>query len=237
MSNWVRFSNAQSGATDTTIACSLTGIAAGCLLVVCASSASGVTITVADDLSVAAVQAVQKVGVGKNIQIWYFKNYGGGNRTFTVTFSAGVTARSIVAIEYSGRDPDNPFDTSATGNGEDALPTLGPVTPAQNGSLFIGYMGAFQQPDAASPFEVVYNDTVNLLNSEDFIQTSAASLATTWTLPVSDFWAGAMAVFKPASPPPGPKISGTAVGKTEGELRAADKTIIITLTGGPTWIP
>lgn len=196
-----QFNNAQSGASGPTIAVALTGIAAGSLVIVIGSCESTKTMTLADDLSVAGVSAVAKTGVAKRQEILYYKNYGGGDRTFTLTFNTNSSLRSIVAIEYAGADTVDGLDAGKTSssNGEDANPTSGAVTPSVNGALFVGSCGGnANQPAAASPFGVIYNNTVNLLNSEDYIQTTAASQAAPWTI-TSDFWAACVAVFKPAA--------------------------------------
>lgn len=189
-------------ASGTTIATgTISGIAADSLVVVLVSVEDGVTVSsVKDDLNVSAMKAegVDWVAGTQRGELWYFKNYGGGNRNFTATFSATQPFRAILAIEYSGADVDAPLIGVCHATGSSAAPSSGtPVTPGMDGALYVGSAIGASQPAAASPFTVVLNDTTTVINTEDYVQPTAAPRDAIWTM-TSGGWGALVALFRPA---------------------------------------
>jgi hypothetical protein len=73
--------------------------------------------------------------------IYYARNIAGaaaGANTVTVTFSTAAVFPDIRILEYSGADPANPVDVSATGNGNNSNSSAGPLTTTYPTDLLFG---------------------------------------------------------------------------------------------------
>lgn len=130
---------------------------------------------------------------------------GAGSLTVTMTFSATVNAKGISIHEMSGIDTAAPFDVSAMngqenpGVGVDAV-TSSPVTTTADGDYVFGANDNFRQNVSAST-GTGFTGRLDQsgVKTEDEIQSSAGSIAATFTSPhvADDFITGIMA-FKPA---------------------------------------
>ena len=190
------------GATGTSIAVSLNGILAQSL-VACAVMCDNTSATisgVADDLSVAAVKSVglSDTNHSERQEHWYFKNYGGGNRTFTATFSVSTAWRALLAVETSGADLASPLGpTNSNSAATGATITAGSVTATQDGAYFFASCQGNTQPAAQSPLSEIWADTTLVHSHADNAQSTAAAFNATWTH-TSGAWSAIVSTFYPA---------------------------------------
>jgi hypothetical protein len=205
-----QFNHAENSAFDATpLAVALAGIAPHSLVVVRISydnSLGQTTASLVDDLAVAGALAVgvTRSDATQRIELYYFKDHGGGSRTFTWTGSAASSSKGIVATEYADAHLTSPLDGIAatdSGPGVSTAPTSGNISPAPsvNGTLIYGSANSGGTPTWAAPFSSVFHDTTNVTDDEDYVQPTAGGLAATWTS-ASDTFGALAASFKPAPP-------------------------------------
>ncbi len=157
--------------------------------------------TVKDSMGNVYTQAGGTVtGSGLRQAIFFAKSIAGGsNNTVTATFSQVATYPDIRILEYSGLDPSNPLDATATGVGTGTVATTaGANTSAANELIF----GAGNNGDgfsgAGSGFTSRMIDYYGNL-AEDKTVSSTGSYSVSAPLKKSTVWVMQMATFK-ASP-------------------------------------
>ena len=201
----VQFGHAEAGGSGTSIGATLNGIIAASLVVVTSSNDSGTAVTsVTDDLTVAAVNTVSlidSIGFSQRYDHYYFKDYGGGNRTITVNYAAATPYRSIVVVELSGADTIAPAGPAAGQRSSGPVTTAdsSAVTPTKNGAYFAGYcecVGPNTSPIPAGGAFVVFDEPTNDHNTSGYVQATAASKSATWTIP-SGAYAAIVSTFYP----------------------------------------
>jgi len=197
----------ESSASGSTIAVVLNSIPANSHVVLSVGCLDAQTISgVADDLSVAATGPDKEIDDAGNTlrkAVWHYENYGGGNRTFTVTFSAAVTFRSIVAMAYTGVATSSSKDGIAGQEATGASLTSTNLSPAPSldGELIVGIgIASSGVPTPVSPLAEVFSNTVDGSDTSDYIQPTHAAFAAQWTQSgASDYGALAVSFFPAAS--------------------------------------
>lgn len=199
----------------------INGIAAGNALSVSSSwdETNGTTgSSITDDLSVAAVNCgtTDAGGFSQRSELWYYKNYGGGNRTFTLNNSPAQAGRMLSVEEVAGADKVSPLGGVAVNSGISATPTSTNIspTPTLNGIYLWGTIEAnSNQPsaDTGNGFAEIFNDTTTLGDTESKLQAVAAAIAATWTATSTGYQALA-ASFNPDVGSPGLAIPSRSLG-------------------------
>src|SRR5229473_3316103 len=162
--------------------------------------------------------------------IYYAQNIkaaAAGANTVTVTFSTAAVYPDIRILEYSGADPNNPVDVTATGSGNSTSDTSGPATTTNpTDLLFAANMVGTYTPSPGSGF------TSRLLTSpdgdiaEDRMVTATGSYsATTAALTPAGPWIMQMVAFRTpvgsggGAPPTAPgNLTATASGPVQINL-------------------
>lgn len=170
---------------------------------------AGTTNSVTDDLSASAINCGSTTGgnFAQNTSLWYYKNYGGGNRTITLNTPNGTgnLARSIVGQELSGADPNNPLIGTASGAvstpGSSTTPDSTALSPATtvDGTYYWGRTEGQNTISAVSPASEVRQEPITAGDVEDYIQPTASSISLTWSQPSGGAYQALAASFAPAS--------------------------------------
>jgi hypothetical protein len=164
-------------------------------------TSAGTTSTLVDDLSVAATFITSTVAGGFNqkIELFYYKNYNGGDRTFNYNLG-GVLQNNItiLAIELFGVDRFNALLGSAVGNGVGTVAATANVSPSplDDETYFIGAANLNSGSTANAPFSDIYSDLVSFSFASEYLQPSIAALAAAWTQTTGG-WQAIMAGFRP----------------------------------------
>jgi hypothetical protein len=114
-------------------------------------SSGSVTVSgMADDLAVNAVRSGAAANNGtlfQRVDHWYFENYGGGNRTFTATYSGSVQFRGIDVVELSGALLAGSAGPTSSATGTSAAPSSGATgVPASDGTYFLEHALVHHSP-------------------------------------------------------------------------------------------
>jgi len=136
-------------------------------------------------------------GTGLTQSIYYAKNILGGSNTVTVTFSAPAEFPDVRILEYTGADPNNPFDVSASAIGKSSSANSGSATTNFANELIFGAdMVATGNAAAGTSFtpRIITPHDSDL--AEDRIVTSSGTYNATATLTSSGSWIMQMATFK-----------------------------------------
>lgn len=151
---------------------------------------------------------------------------GAGSLTVTTTFSSTANAKSLLVHEINGTDTSSPLDGNALnpqinpGTGTDAV-TSTAITTTSNGDYIFGAMDNFRQ-NAASTVGTGFTGriSVNGAMSEDQIQTSAGSIAATFTAvhAADDFITGIMAFKSAGGDTTSPQWSSRSVNNTNPQI-------------------
>lgn len=184
-------SNSNSAASGTTVATAYSSnVTAGGLLVACIFSDVGVT-SVAGSIGGQTFSTVSANtdGATYTFGMYYFPNTTAGADTITATLSGATGYTHLIIGEWSGVDTASPLDKfanqfqTAPGTGANAV-TSGNVTTTTDGQLIIGCGNsmtyAANQLTAGTGFTIRqthFSDNP----MEDRIQTSAGSIAATFT--------------------------------------------------------
>lgn len=184
--------HAEALGVGTTLACALSGIGAASLVIGMVTCDDVGTITrIRDDLAVDAVlqKALDWVAGSQRMEHHYYKNYGGGSRTFTLTTSS-TDFRGILVHWVSGAHltaPEGPTN-SATGNS--AAPAAGAVTPGADGAYIFGTAfssGGFT-PTADVTWQEILRDTTLQEDTQALEQAVNATVNSTWGLSGAANW-------------------------------------------------
>jgi len=134
--------------------------------------------------------------------IWYAKNCAAGANTVTMGGDGQFSMLTLVVMEFSGADTTAPFDVQSTqvvGSSPTSTLSSGAAMTTANGELILGANdnGTGITPSPGSGFtSAALVGTASVIYR---IQTSAGSIAATWTAPSSGIWYDAlMATFKAA---------------------------------------
>lgn len=191
-------------ASARTIALPASVTAASDLILGVSTFNSGITLTIADDLSNAFTQ-LGSYAVNGNIRgsLWRLNNASAGARTITVTPSASAYM-DLFLTEYAGLSSASPTGTS-TNTGTSASPTSGSVTVTGTYQLVVAMFALQNQvsqvcPESAAAIVGVSPGTVNSPGA--FIEAMVqSSLNAKLTLISSQAWAVCAVALSPASAP------------------------------------
>jgi len=211
------------GATSSpTVAVTLDApVSSGNLVVVAVGTAvpgnSPVVFTCADDKG--NTYTAVDVGDGNNFQwgSFYLQNITNGPQTITVAIDAGASSRqfsTIIATEFSGVQTTSPLDGhsinifQAGTNTTDGI-TSGSATTTANGDLI---WGACVNLSGSSTLVVGTGYTLDQNSGSDFVteyrtQTTAGSVASTWTGTSADSFSSLMMAFKTTASTPFTNLS------------------------------
>ena len=175
----------------------------------------------------------------QGLAVFYAPNIHSGANTVTVRFGQADAYRRIIVSEYSGVATAAPLDATAkhqaagtkTANGV----TSSPATTTANGDLIFGAVmddsGNFGSITAGTGFtrRAVLNNMDTA--TEDRVQTTAGSLAATFTFSRADYYLAQMVAFRAASSGTGgsPSLSSLACTPTTLSSGAAS-ACTVTLT-------
>lgn len=119
-------------------------------------------------------------------------------KTITMTLSATTSFMAMGCRSYTGANTSSALDVTPSQDATGTNPTSTAATTACNGELIVGNLTTqtLNNPTAGSGFTIGAQNTASFQFTEDQIQSSAGSIATTWTL-ASDNYTAQMAAFKP----------------------------------------
>lgn len=206
---YVQSASSYNGFASTCVTAFGSNNASGNLLVIAvAFGSSSLTINSVVDTRSNTYTLIDRVDfVGSSLATYYAKNSGAGANTVTVTLSNSHHC-TLAVQEYSGASTTAPLDVhnsaglnpgSSATNGD----TSPSVTPSTNGQLLFG---AIWQADGASAITYTAGTSFTerqevgtgalTLQTEDRIQSTAASVQATWTASTADRVIGSIATFK-----------------------------------------
>lgn len=179
-------------------------------------------------------KAVGGINTGgpQDISIWYLANVAAGQTTVTYTYGSAVDNGAVVA-EYSGVATTSPLDVTASNLTSAASATLSTGTTANTAAANELWIGAFGNNTNTAFTGVtgtgasLYNQTAANTSQVGLADslTNSAGPATMGCTGANDWWAGAIAVFKPASAPAPTVTSASPTSMTQG---AGPTTVTIT---------
>jgi hypothetical protein len=144
-------------------------------------------------------------GGGGTQKSMYVKNVTGGSLAIVMTWSATVTAYSLLCHEVSGADLSAPLDKNATGSqgsptcATDAVTTASQTTTTDGQYIFGWAWSVGGTALTAGTNFTIRENTTGWPNSEDQIQASAGSVAATFTCTVTSTFVSMMMTFKEAA--------------------------------------
>ncbi|MCV7071961.1 PQQ-dependent sugar dehydrogenase, partial [Mycobacterium rufum] len=157
-------------------------------------------------------------GSGISQAIYYasgIKGTAAGTNTVTVVFNTATPYVDIRALEYSGLDPVNPFDRTASATGTGTAASSGAVTTtAANELIFAAGMttGAFSGPGTGFSSRIITTPDADI--AQDRVVSATGSYGATAALSGSAPWLLQVATFKAATSTGGdttaPTVSVTA---------------------------
>jgi len=139
-------------------------------------------------------------GAGVSQAIYYAKNIKAapaGTNTVTVTFNTATPYVDIRATEYSGLDPNTPFDVGTSASGTSTSANSGTVTTTAPGLIFGAGMtaGGFSTAGTGFTTRVITNPDGDI--AQDRTVTTAGAYSATAS--VSGAWVMQIATFKAAA--------------------------------------
>jgi hypothetical protein len=203
------------GTNGTTIAASLTGIAAGNTIVVHVGwqDSGAITCTVSDGSSYSVADAKRRDSVqGQSGEVFYFENSGGGNKTVTATFSTTTGFRRIRIYEITGIVTSSVLDQSAgqaqTGPGttSDAVTSGNTATTTNAADYLMGFSQDTSELDPGTGTVTAGTNytigTTNIIMSVESRSVAATgAYAATFTQSVNNDRITHVVAFKESVPP------------------------------------
>jgi hypothetical protein len=171
------------------------------LVVVGWNDTTSVVSSVADSKGNAYTRAIgPTTGTSLTQSIYYAKNIASGSNTVTVTFNNAAAYPDVRVLEYSGLNPTNPLDATASAAGSGSLANSGSATITSASELIFGAGttgGVITGPGAGFTSRVI---TQNGDIAQD--KTVASPGSYNATAPVTPYagsstWVMQMATFKP----------------------------------------
>ena len=173
--------------------------------------------------------------------IYYAKNIAAaaaGSNIVTANFSAAAAYADIRILEYSGVDPNNPLDVTATASGNSAATDSGAVTTKNANDLLVG--ANYVQTSTSGPgtgFTSRFITSPDGDIAEDQVVTAAGSYHATAPLTSSGGWVMQMAAFRAAGgsdaqPPTAPtNVTAAPSGSSQINLSWTASTDNVGVTG------
>ncbi len=172
------------------------------------------------------------LGTNLSQSIYYLKNIASGSNTVTATFNQSAVSVDLRVLEYSGADPQNPLDATASAAGNSSTTSSGSApTNAANelvvaaNTVYTGNSG----PGSGFTKRIITSPDGDLV--EDEIVSTAGTYGATAPLGSSGPWVMQMVTFTPVQlPATGPlKVSANPLYFADGSGHS------IYLTGAHTW--
>lgn len=172
-------------------------------------TSGGATVSITDDKSnvYTILDLENDTSEGQEQKSFYCLNILNSPKTITVTFSVSSSYRALIVDEFSGisaLDVHTSNLQTSVATTANAI-TTGNETPTANGDLIYGVQFCTSDsitPSVGSGFTAgttLSGSGDQLGSSEYLVQSSAASIAATWTAGVSgQNWASFLMAFKPA---------------------------------------
>lgn len=209
---FVQANAASADASAASISTTLNGVASGNLIFVGVShgqtTVGGTGVTVDDSTNTyTPIRSDRDNSNSQSLLTFYAKNVTGGNLTFIARFdnaTASRTFRRIVVGEWSGLDTTAPLDVETgnkSGSGSSATDgvTSGSAVTTVNGDTIIGcVMNTGGSATIAAGTNYTERSDLGGLELEDLVQSSAGSIAATWTFSAANAYIGFIASFKAA---------------------------------------
>ena len=142
-------------------------------------------------------------GSGLSQAIYYAPNIKAapaGTNTVTVTFNTATRYVDIRALEYSGLDPNNPFEVGTSASGTGTTANSGTVTTTAANALIFGAgitTGSFGAAPAPFTTRIITNPDGDI--AQDRLVTASGAYDATAPLNGSTAWVMQVAAFKAAS--------------------------------------
>jgi hypothetical protein len=141
-------------------------------------------------------------GAGLSQAIYYAKNIKAapaGTNTVTVTFNTATPYVDIRATEYSGLDPNTPFDVGTSASGTSTTANSGTVTTTAPGLIFGAGMttGGFSTAATGFTTRVITNPDADI--AQDRTVTASGAYTASASLSGSAAWVMQIATFKAAA--------------------------------------
>ncbi|PYS12164.1 MAG: hypothetical protein DMG15_15320 [Acidobacteria bacterium] len=205
----ISFKQAASSTSDanaTTISRAFTSAAtAGNLIVVAVSWGSSNTLSCSDTQGnlYTTITIQYDDNNNQSLGICFAPNIKGGATTVTATFNGSAPYRRILIHEYSGIATTNPVDVTKINNANgttttNGITTTAGVTPVSGDLIFAAVM------DDTGPITITPGTNFTQRASvggdvatEDLVQTTAGSIAATWTFTAPHRYLAQMVAFKP----------------------------------------
>lgn len=164
---------------------------------------SGVVIKDANNNTYTATTKTPFTGNSQGCGIFYLKNApANALKTITLTWTSGVAASDMWALEFSGADTTAPFENDATSTNISASTyTLPSYTSVNDGDLYVSCCGCNGTiSGVGSPFTAATGiPTAEGLGGEYFVQTTHGARAVAYTLSVNGTGCSIVAAFKVAA--------------------------------------
>lgn len=195
-------------------AISLTGVAAGNVLVAFAVGTTNWTVTGVSDAQGSYTQIAGVAGTSTNDGSFAFglANANAGTHAVTISTDAGGAWGTACLCEISGASTSSPFDVGAAlfvANGGYTATTdglsFGNATTTTNGELILTFMspgGTNDQATAGTGFSIVVNSTASAVSNHSYVQTKTQTTAGSITPTMSptgtgDAWSTVWIAIKP----------------------------------------
>ena len=155
-------------------------------------------------------------GNGLSQAIYYAPNIKatapGTNNTVTATFNTATPYVDVRALEYSGLDPNTPFDVGTSASGTGASANSGTVTTTSANELIFGAgttSGGFTTPGTNFTTRIITNPDADIA-ADRFVTSTGTYNATAQDRYSSANWVMQVATFKTATAPSGDTTPPTA---------------------------
>jgi hypothetical protein len=190
-----------------------------------------VVVSCTDSQSNPYTTAMTEAATGRVTLVCYSTNISGGSNTVTVSFkdesdaAVNVANRGLTISEYSNIDTSDPIDVTSGNSNTAGSQTSGSATTTQNGDLIYGALalGSTDTISAGSGFTLRASDGIDRIGSEDMVQSTAGSVAATFSTVFSVSYSAVMVAFKAA---------GTAA--TSGDIMS-DPVTFTNVDGATGW--
>ena len=147
-----------------------------------------------------AIAAPTRRGAGLSQAIYYAKNIRqSASNVVTVTLDASTPFVDVRAAEYSGLDPTNPFDVTASNAGTSATATSGTATTTSANELIVGAgmtSGAFTSSAAGFTTRIITTPDTDILG--DRVVNATGAYSSGGSQSGSANWVMQMATFRAA---------------------------------------
>lgn len=165
------------------------------------------TYTVTDSQSNTYTKDKDGVNANDTVAIWRTFASGATTATITLTNTGGDKTCALAIAEFSGVEGtptvEGTNSNADTPPGGSTAPSSGSVTPADDGSLFIGNMAhddGTTTPTTTAPFSTINNSTTARgVNASYYVQPTAGAQAAAWGLAAGRDCISIVAVYKAAS--------------------------------------